>query len=65
MSQRAVLNLCHLRALLHLDSLAGKRLVGGQRDLQNLGRFRTDSTSETEGKQLAWYNSLASFSWPT
>jgi hypothetical protein len=60
MSEWAVLNLCHLRVLLHFDSLGGKRLVDGRQDLRNLTRSRTNSTSETERKQLAWYNSLAS-----
>jgi hypothetical protein len=61
MSPLAVLNLCHLRALLHFDSPAGKRLVDGRQDLENLTRSRTNSTTGTEWKLPAWYNSLASF----
>jgi hypothetical protein len=61
MSQRAVLNLCHLRALLCLDSLAGKRLVGGRQQLGNLEISWTSFATGTEPKQPAWYNSLASF----
>ncbi len=61
MPSAAVLNLCHLRALLHLDSLAGKRLVGTGLDSRNQRRSWTDSTNWTERQQLAWYNSLTSF----
>ena len=50
MCQRSVLNLCHLRALICLDSLAGKRLVGQRREPGNQGRFRTNAAGGTEGK---------------
>lgn len=63
MSQRAVLNLCHLCALLHFDSLAGKRLVGKRPQSGNLEKSWT-CLATTEPKHLAWYN-LASLSWPT
>lgn len=49
---RAVLNLCHLPALLHLDSPVGKRLVGRCRYLAHQRSYSAKCETGTEPKPL-------------